>query len=310
MIDQLTILIPTYNDSATHLVEELSRQASLISGLCYEICVVDDGSTNVAVRKENARLASLPFCHYVERAHHDCRAAMRNAMAREGQYEWCLMVDARLTPFDTSFLRRYVESPVPVGGVAIGGVVVDGGNDEVRLTRENLRFRYERREQRHHDLKARQARPYHSLRTTNFFFHRSVLQRVHYDERVKGYGYEDVMLGRDLQAAGIPLLHIDNPVAYTSFEANEAYLRKVEEALHTLSLFQRDLADYSPVLSLGRKLSRWHLAPVIRLFHHLAGPMEKRCLVGRRPSLLVFKLYKLGFFVTMSERRKGSAASR
>lgn len=310
MIDQLTILIPTFNDSARALVTELSRQASLISRLRYEIYVVDDGSTDARVIAENARVGTLPYCHFVQTPHHDCRSAMRNAMARFGQYDWCLMVDARLTPCSASFLRSYLDSPVPAGGVAVGGVVVDGGADEQLLTRENLRFRYERHEQARHSLAARQQRPYRSLRTTNFFFHRSVLQRVPYDERVKGYGYEDVLLGKALQVAGIPILHMDNPVAYTSFESNGAYINKVEEAMRTLSLFQKDLRGYSPLLSLAQGLARWQLAPAVRLFHRLFGRMEKRQLTGRRPSLLVFKFYKLGFFMAMSVTREGSAASR
>lgn len=310
MIDQLTILIPTFNDSARALVTELSRQASLISGLRYEICVVDDGSTDAHAIEENMRINVLRHCRFVQSVHHDCRSAMRNAMARFGQYEWCLMVDARLTPCDASFLRRYLDSPVPVGGVAVGGVVVDGGAEEERLTRENLRFRYERHEQRNHSLAVRRQQPYRSLRTTNFFFHRSVLQRVPYDERVKGYGYEDVLLGKALQASGIPILHIDNPVAYTSFESNEAYINKVEEAMRTLSLFQKDLAGYSPLLSLAHGLARWHLSPLVRLFHRVFGTMEKRLLTSRRPSLFVLKLYKLGFFMAMSETSEGNAASR
>ena len=47
MIQELSILIPVYNDNATMLVKSLSKQAQAISGLCYEIVVFDDGSTDV-----------------------------------------------------------------------------------------------------------------------------------------------------------------------------------------------------------------------------------------------------------------------
>ena len=47
MIQELSILIPVYNDDATMLVKSLSKQAQAISGLCYEIVVFDDGSTDV-----------------------------------------------------------------------------------------------------------------------------------------------------------------------------------------------------------------------------------------------------------------------
>lgn len=46
IIQELSILIPVYNDEATSLVKSLHKQAQAISGLCYEIIVFDDGSTN------------------------------------------------------------------------------------------------------------------------------------------------------------------------------------------------------------------------------------------------------------------------
>lgn len=296
MISHLTILLPTYNDSARALAAELCRQASAIGGLSYEVYIVDDGSTDERIRRENMLVSELPCCHYAQEEHHDCRSAMRNAMARYGQYEWCLMIDARLTPCDDQFLKRYLESGAEEGGVVIGGVTVDGGMEEPCLVKENLRFRYERHEQRNHSLEARRRNPYRSMRTTNFFFHRSVLQRVPYDERVKGYGYEDVLLGKALSEAGIPVLHIDNPVVYTSFEDNEKYLQKVREALQTLKQFEGELTDYSPLLSLNANLSRLGLSPMVRLFHSLFGKMERKNLIGKRPNLLVFKLYKLGLY--------------
>ena len=46
IIQELSILIPVYNDDATLLVKSLCKQARAISGLCYEIIVFDDGSTD------------------------------------------------------------------------------------------------------------------------------------------------------------------------------------------------------------------------------------------------------------------------
>ena len=43
IIQELSILIPVYNDDATLLVKSLSKQAQAILGLCYEIIVFDDG---------------------------------------------------------------------------------------------------------------------------------------------------------------------------------------------------------------------------------------------------------------------------
>ena len=45
MINELSILIPVYNDNATVLVRVLQAQAEAVDGLEYEILAVDDGPT-------------------------------------------------------------------------------------------------------------------------------------------------------------------------------------------------------------------------------------------------------------------------
>lgn len=299
MITELSILIPVYNDNATRLVSAVSRQAQSIDGLSYEIVVFDDGSTDEAVKAVNRGLEELPCVRIVEAIHHPCRSAMRNAMSREGRYAWRLMIDVRLTLVYDDFLLRYLSADVPEGGAAVGGVCVDGGKQSGKLYSSNLRFRYEKFEQRHHSEEARVRRPYSSFRTTNFFFHHSVLERVAYDERIIGYGYEDVLLGKALEKAGIRVVHIDNPVAYTHFEDNRCYLSKLEEALRTLREFASELRGYSPLLAFVERLSRWHVQWLFRNSFRLLGGMEYANLCGRRPKLWVLRLYKVGYFLSL-----------
>lgn len=299
MISRLSILIPVYNDVAGPLVAELHRQAEAIDGLGYEILVFDDGSDNKDAISRNMAACALPRCRYVQGGRHACRAAMRNDMARHGRYDWHLMVDARLKVVHSDFILRYLESGAHEGEAVCGGVCVDGGADTDRLYRENLRFRYEKREERNHSVEVRQKSPYSSFRTTNFFYHRTVLERVPYDERIMTYGYEDVILGKALKEAGVRVLHIDNPVAYTSFESNAAYLKKLDESMRTLRNFAPELREYSPLLGLVGLLRRYKLLPLARLVYKFSGRRIRKKLAGRNPSLLLLKLYKLGFFVCM-----------
>lgn len=299
MIDKLSILIPVYNDDASPLVQALIAEAQNVRCLDYEIIVYDDGSTDARCIKANRRLALLPNCYYVSEPHHPCRAAMRNAMLRQGRYEWCLMIDARLQPANTDFISRYVHAEVCDNGCVCGGIIVDGGINAKTLYYENLRFRYEKHEERHHSVQARREHPYQSFRTTNILLRRSVLQNTPYDERIIGYGYEDVMLGRDLEHAGTKVLHIDNPVVYTSFESNNRYLAKVDEALHTLRYFSKELRGYSPLLSLVESLKRHHLLWTVRWFHIVFKRLERFILTSRHPKLFLLKLYKLGVFASL-----------
>lgn len=302
MINELSILVPVYNDDASRLVRELCRQAGLIPGLRYEVVVFDDGSSDAASVAASVSLGSLPCCRYVRAEHHPCRSAMRNAMSSCALYEWRLMVDARLTPVRPDFLMRYLQSGASCGEAVCGGVCVDGGNDERRLYASNLRFRYEKREERFHSVSFRCSKPYSSFRTTNFFYHRTVLERVPYDESILGYGYEDVMLGKCLRQAGVRVLHIDNPVAYTMFEGNACYLDKVDEALLTLSGLSASLRGYSPLEraagmlgSVGRR--------IVAVLFGVAGCRVRASLCGSRPRLWLFKLYKLGRYCSLRSGR-------
>lgn len=300
MIKELSILIPIFNDDASRLVEAVSRQAQSIDGLCYEIVVFDDGSTDESIKSKNLSLEKIPFCRFVFSPHHACRAAMRNAMSRCGKYDWHLMIDARLTLVHDDFLLRYLQSGVSVGCAAVGGVCVDGGDKSAELYCHNLRFRYEKYEERYHSLSERLSNPYKSFRTTNFFYHRSVLQRVAYDESIIGYGYEDVLLGKQLEQAGISVLHIDNPVAYTSFEDNRRYLSKLEEALLTLRQNSSKLEQFSPLHDTVSKLDALHLLWLVKCWHRLFARMELSVLCGASPKLAVLKLYKLGYYASLA----------
>lgn len=299
MIDELSILIPVYNDDATSLVESFHTQASAIDGLRFEIVLFDDGSTNTELVASNKSLERLAGVRFVASQHHSCRAAMRNDMISQARFAWCVMVDARLTLLHPDFVRRYLESGIQKAEAVCGGVCVCGGTEEDELYRTNLRFRYEKFEERNHSVAARQRAPYQSFRTTNIFFHRGVFERTRYDERVKGYGYEDVLLGKAFEESNVVVRHIDNPVAYVRFEANELYLAKLEEALRTLHCFAVDLQGYSPLLQVARRLDSLCMRRAVCLWHRAFGALERHVLCGRHPRLIVLKLYKLGYYMSL-----------
>jgi hypothetical protein len=44
---------------------------------------------------------------------------------------------------------------------------------------------------------------------------------IPFDERIRNYGYEDVLLGKRLKENKIDILHIDNPLILDNYESNE-----------------------------------------------------------------------------------------
>jgi len=67
--------------------------------------------------------------------------------------------------------------------------------------------------------------------------------------------------------------------------------------------FSDELADYSSIITVFNQLKRWKLTPLLSVFHQLFHRLEYRNLCGRIPSLLLFKLYKLGYY-SMLQRKK------
>lgn len=279
----LSILIPTFNDVCTTLVTTLHEQAETL-GIGYEILVADDGSTDKAVVEKNRQINSLSHCRLIEQPANQGRATIRNFLARQATYPWLVFIDSDMVVCRGDFLRRYAETT--------DASIVDGGVVIGQVQPGNLRSLYEKAAEQEHTFEKRQQSPYQDFHTANFMIERKLMLQHPFDERFRYYGYEDVLFGKAMQQAGIPITHMDNPLSFEVFEDNAAFVAKTEEGLRTLYTFREELKGYSRLLDTMSRLPRTPL----RLWHKLFGKLEKQNLIGSHPSLLVFKLYKLGFF--------------
>lgn len=285
----ISILIPTYNDVCAALVSDLQRQATALD-MHYEIIVADDGSTDTAAITANRIINQMPCCRYLERQENAGRAAIRNFLASEAQYPWLLFIDGDMVICRDDYLRQYAASAV--GDVVCGGVSIGP------LLPGNLRSMYERAAAHEHTLSQRQNAPYHDFHTANFLVRRELMLQYPFDQRFRYYGYEDVFFGKQLQQNDIPITHIDNPLSFERFETNTQYVLKTEEGLRTLYQFRSELKGFSRLLDVfpTNRLLGGLAVCVCRLWHCLFGNSERRNLTGNHPSLLLFKLYKLGYF--------------
>lgn len=296
MKSELSILIPVYNGDCRRQVEALSRQAEAIGGLRYEIIVADDGSPDRSCVESCREVEHWPHCRFIDRGVNSGSAATRNFLARESKYKWLLFLDCDMEIECDRFILRYLEGDHQ--GVVNGGIAIGAGD------KSNLRYLYETERAPHHTAEERNKRPYQSFRSANFLIEREVMLRCPFDERFKKSGYEDVMLGKQLRRKSVRMLHIDNPNVMTDFEDNSAYVSKIERSLRTLHQFRDELRGYSKLLTLVGGI---HLAPVrwtISLWHLLFGSLERRLLCSSHPSLTLFKLYKLGYYLSLEFRIK------
>lgn len=306
----LSILLPSYNNVCVSLVQVLQRQADALRGKLdkpfrYEIIVADDGSTDAACIDANRVIGDMLHCRYLRMEQNVGRAQIRNVLISESRGDYVLLIDSDLFLCDDNYLYKYATSTADVvyGGTRIGGegfAMVDNKANTENL-KGNLRYIYEKKAEPSHRAAFRQLRPNQEISVCNLYARRDIMEAHPFDSRFKAYGYEDVLFGKRLAESGIEVTHIDNPVLINEFESNSVFVKKTEEAILTLCRFEQDLEGYSNLKTKVTSLGRYIPLSLFRLWHRIMKNKEKRNLTGSKPSLLLFKLYKLGFFL---ENRK------
>ena len=302
----LSILLPSYNNVCVSLVQVLQRQADALRGRLgkpfrYEIIVADDGSTDAACIDANRVIGDMLHCRYLRMEQNVGRAQIRNVLISESCGDYVLLIDSDLFLCDDNYLYKYATSTADVvyGGTRIGGegfAMVDNEANTENL-KGNLRYIYEKKAEPSHRATFRQLRPNQEISVCNLYARRDIMEAHPFDSRFKAYGYEDVLFGKRLAESGIEVTHIDNPVLINEFESNSVFVKKTEEAILTLCRFEQDLEGYSNLKTKVTTLGRYIPLSLFRLWHRIMKNKEKRNLTGSKPSLLLFKLYKLGFFL-------------
>ena len=286
----LSILLPVYNCSCVALVTELHRQC-VECGTEFEIIVADDGSSVASYTEHNLRIERLEGVRYITRKQNVGRSAIRNFLISQAQGEWLLFIDGDLTLDNSHFIRRYLQakSNVVVGGIRIGG--------DPNRWKNNLRYHYEKAYEQKNTPQDRQCHATKHFRTTNFLAHKDIMMEHSFDENFVQYGYEDVLFGKSLAMDHIAITHIDNPITLDFFESNSEFLDKTEQSLRTLYTFRNQLKGYSQLLETAEKIKKLHLQKLVNAAYFLVGQRIKKHLQGNNPSIFLFNVYKLMYYI-------------
>ncbi|RMG59263.1 MAG: glycosyltransferase, partial [Gammaproteobacteria bacterium] len=268
------------------------------SGIELEIVLADDaseapfGKWHQGLEAEGVRVFAL--------SQNMGRAAVRNFLARQARAPWLLFADADSAVVHPDFFLQYAraarQAPVVVGGT----VYADEPPPERAL---RLRWHYGRRREQLPATR-RQGQPWASFRTHNFLIHREAFWRVGgFDEAVRRYGHEDTLFGESLRRAGIPVLHIDNPLLHLGLEPAEVFIEKTRQAVAGLVALER--AGKAVPTRLGAIATRWGWA-IGWLPDRFLAQAEKRLaryLIGAsQPPLVWFDLFKLIGYVREKRR--------
>ena len=289
---ELSILIPCYNCQCVELVKGLVTQCEDIEGLRYEVIVADDGSTDKHLCLLNEELLNLEHVRYITREKNIGRACIRNFLVQQATYEWVLFVDSDLSIIREDFILSYIQLDSTFL-VAYGSYEV--GNENTT----NLRYLYEKDAAPKHTMEQRKLHPYHHLHTANLMMKRTTALTYPFDERFKRYGFEDVLLGKELQEHNVCIAQINNPLLFDHFETNDSYMEKTEEALQTLYTFRNELSGFSSLLTLNYHLRRWGLHYLILFIFQQKRRKWRTILCGERPNLKLYIIYKLGYFISL-----------
>ena len=268
----------------------------------YEICVIDDGSGNDATIRAAEAINRMPCCRFTALPDHAGKSALLNKAAAMAKYPLLLLIDSDARMHSAGFITDYLKaSEIHPDSVICGGVYTSPES----ATRSNrLRYRYEQAAAKHNMVSIRRKHPYSRFTTFNVLLPKKVICDVPFDESLSRYGYEDTLFGLQLEQHGIPVVHIDNPLTHTGIDDNADFLAKTETALCNLSRLSPVYQQSVTLSATAIRLRRYGVAALIGLFHRIFASYERRNLLGCYPNLFLFKLYKLGYFLTLPKVRK------
>lgn len=294
-----SILIPAYNYDCSELIKALHSQAEKLkqeSGEEYEIIVGDDASQAGHGKESVQDACKLPNCRFISNAKNIGRARNRNNMAREAKGNYLLFIDCDALLTRGDFLKKYYIEMQKNAEVVCGGIEAVGTQTSPDVS---LRFRYEQSAAGVRSLAYREANPYLHFTTFNVLVRKDIFCHIRFDESCVEYGYEDTMFGLRLKQNGIKITHIDNPLVHNGLDTNKEFLEKTEQSMRTLHRLGRDIQNFSHVGSAALKLKKLHLEGAMAAWHRTFGVFERANLLSSTPSLLIFKIYKLGYFCTL-----------
>jgi glycosyltransferase involved in cell wall biosynthesis len=296
----LSVLIPVYNFDIRDLVKNLSSQA----GNCrvpFEVIVIDDASGEECKRL-NREIMGLTGVTYIEESENLGRSKIRNKLADIAQYNNLLYLDCDSQINNEDFIQKYIEH-LGENNVVYGGRTYT--INEPADSRYRLHWFYgKRREQI--PVRIRANDPNKSFMTNNFMISREAINKVRFNEKIRGYGHEDTLFGYDLLKCNITITHIDNPVTHIGLEQSEEFLRKTREGIKNLKRImkingnEKKLVRDITILAYYKKFKQLGLDGLVRYLYSLFESRLQKNLTSNHPNLFLFDLYKLGYLCSLN----------
>lgn len=291
----ISVLIPVYNYNIQPLVENLLIQFASVN--CkWEIFLSDDVS-DAHFKNLNSDYVSGLNLQNVKLFQQDTNvgnAANRNFLIKKATFDWLLFLDVDVLAVEDNFISVYISEMKSTNKELISGNII---YDHKKPLPHLLRWKYGKRKEEV-GFEKRRAYPILNLRGANFAIKRSLAQRMNFPLLRETYGFVDTRFF--LQFNQNQVLVIKNPVYHLGIEANDVFVNKTKKAIaNALFLMNTNdnLAMQLTLVSSYKKIkaTRFLLAKIYQL---LSSRLEKN-LLSKKPSLLVFQLFKILFLSSL-----------
>lgn len=300
----LSILIPTYNADCTRLMADLAAQcaahAAAHPDFSYEILVGDDASSRHDLTARNRHTAERLGVRYLLMDENQGQSRLRNVLARAAKGTHLLFIDSDAQVCTPDFIARYA-ADAPRADVVCGAL----RNPQPPFAENcTLRYRYEKKAEGQRSAAYRNSHPYERFTAFNAMMARSVWEQIPFEERCRQYGYEDALMGLEMQRLSISILHTDNPLIHLGIDSNASFLHKTETALRTLLALGPPMTLHAGASRVAAQLARRHMLGLAARGFRLCRGIMRRHLLGRHPSLTVFNLYRVGYYASLLRQSK------
>lgn len=293
----LSILIPVYNYEAFPLVCEVQAQATK-AGIAFEILCFDDASTQRYTN--NDKINELPHARYEVLETNIGRSKIRNLLAKTSRYHWLLFLDTDVLPKNKKLIATYLPYLDSEPKVVNGGILYQTIRPDKRRV---FRWLYGSKREAL-SAKRRRKNPYLSLLTLNFAIHKSIFEKVAFNEEIPNLRHEDTLFSHDLMRAQVPIIHIKNPVYHLGIDVFETAIRKENESLIALKFLTDHkllTPDYLRISKLFDRLKRLHLVGLFAVMHRATQSLLLANLSSAYPSLRIFDLYRIGYLCNLEK---------
>ena len=285
----LSILIPCYNWSVYKLINRLHALCLKESRLKkFEIICFEDASTHCF---SNPEISKLRHVFYEKLKHNLGRSKIRNLLATKAQHEWLLFIDADSEIKNECFIAQYIniiEKKYQPKTLYYGSTIYANKKPEKSKI---LHWKYGR------TIESKRKKD--NFSSHHFIIEKKVFSKeynIKFNENITSYGYEDVFFVTDNQLNAI---YINNPLYHIGLKDNTKFIADTESALRNLLKYtnSNSIKKKIKIIKITSVLYKIYLHQPLILIFRIFKSMMLRNLHSKNPSILLFQIYKLGYFL-------------